>query len=284
MTGGGRSQRVLVRGARKGKSMGRKLEGKVALITGGGTGIGAATARRFAEAGAGVVVTGRRAEPIEAVAREVGGIAVTGDAADEKCCGEAVQAALEGYGALDILVANAGVECFGSATDLDVQQWRDTMRINLDSVLLSARAAIPAMRERGGGSIVVLGSVASLFAGPRFASYVTSKTALIGMTRSLAIDYGPEGIRVNAVCPSFTRNEMGDRAPQVLADTKEISLDEAVAHATRFYPLRRAAAPAEIASCIEFLASEDASFVTGAVLTADGGASAVDLGTIEFFT
>jgi NAD(P)-dependent dehydrogenase (short-subunit alcohol dehydrogenase family) len=263
--------------------MSDRLKGKVALVTGGGTGIGAATARRFADSGAKVVVTGRRSELIEAVADAVSGVAVCGDASDEQHCAQAVTAAVENFGGLDILVANAGVECFGSATELDVQQWRDTLRINLDSVLLSARAAIPAMRRRGGGSIVVLGSVASLFAGPQFASYVTSKTALIGITRSLAVDYGPVGIRANAVCPSFTRTEMGDRALGVLADTKKISLEEAAAYATRFYPLRRPAQPEEIASCIEFLASEDASFVTGAVLAADGGASVVDLGTIEFF-
>jgi meso-butanediol dehydrogenase / (S,S)-butanediol dehydrogenase / diacetyl reductase len=263
--------------------MSQRLEGKVAVITGGGTGIGAAAARRFADSGAKVVVTGRRPHLVQAVAARTGGAAVCGDASDEACCQEAVQTAVERFGGVDILVANAGVECFGSATELDPEQWRETLRINLDSVLLSARAAIPQMRRRGGGSIIVLGSVASLFAGPQFASYVTSKTALIGLTRSLAVDYGPEGIRANIVCPSFTRTEMGDRALQVLADTKGISLEEAVAYATRFYPLRRAAEPDEIASCIEFLASDDASFVTGAVLAADGGASVVDLGTIEFF-
>lgn len=263
--------------------MSERLQGKVALVTGGGTGIGAATARRFAASGARVVVTGRRLDPIQAVAREIDGLAVCGDVSDEAHCRDIVAAAVDTYGGLDILVANAGVECFGSATDLDLEQWREVLRINLDSVLLSARAAIEAMRRRGGGAIIIVGSVASLFAGPQFTSYVTSKTALIGMARSLALDYGPEGIRVNTICPGWTRTEMGDRGLQVLADSKEIGLEEAVQLATRRYPLRRAADPAEIASCIEFLASDDASFVTGAVLTADGGASVVDLGTLDFF-
>jgi NAD(P)-dependent dehydrogenase (short-subunit alcohol dehydrogenase family) len=261
----------------------QRLRGKVALITGGGTGIGAATARRFAASGAKVVVTGRRPEPIKAVAEEVGGLALAGDASEEGHCLRLVEAALERFGGLDILVANAGVECFGSVTDLDLEQWREVLRINLDSVLLSSRAAIPAIKERGGGAIVVIGSVASLFAGPQFTSYVTSKTALIGMTRSLAMDYGPHGIRANAICPGWTHTEMGDRTMQILADAKGISFEQAVSRLTRFYPLRRAADPAEIASCCEFLASDDASFVTGAVLTADGGASVVDLGTLELF-
>jgi NAD(P)-dependent dehydrogenase (short-subunit alcohol dehydrogenase family) len=217
------------------------------------------------------------------VAREIGGLAVVGDVSEEAHCQRAVAATVEQYGGLDILVANAGVECFGSATDLDLDQWREVLRINLESVLLSARAALGPMRQRGKGSIVILGSVASLFAGPQFTSYVTSKTAVIGMARSLALDYGPEGIRVNTVCPGWTRTEMGDRAMGHLAEAKQVSLEEGVRLATRHYPLRRAADPAEIASCIEFLASEDASFVTGAVLTADGGASVVDLGTLEIF-
>ncbi|MHB8867879.1 MAG: SDR family NAD(P)-dependent oxidoreductase [Thermoleophilia bacterium] len=262
--------------------MGERLHGKVAVITGGGTGIGAATARRFAAQGANVVVTGRRLEPIEAVAGEIGGIALAGDVSDEAHCIALATAAVETYGGLDIMVANAGVEVFGSAEHVDLDQWRDVLRVNLDGVLFSARAALGPMRARGGGSIVILGSVASLFGVPSFVSYVTSKHAVIGLMRSLAVDYGPEGIRVNAVCPSFTRTEMGDRALETLGGMIGLNLEEAAIRGTRDYPLRRAAEPEEVASVIEFLASDDASFVTGATIPVDGGASIVDLGMTEF--
>ncbi len=262
--------------------MGGRLQDKVAVITGGGTGIGAATARRFAAQGAKVVVTGRRLEPIEAVAQEIGGIALAGDVSDEAHCTALATAAVETYGGLDIMVANAGVEVFGSAEHVELDQWRDVLRVNLDGVLFSARAALGPMRARGGGSIVILGSVASLFGVPSFVSYVTSKHAVIGLMRSLAVDYGPEGIRVNAVCPSFTRTEMGDRALETLGGMVGLDLEEAAIRGTRDYPLRRAAQPEEVASVIEFLASEDASFVTGATIPVDGGASIVDLGMTEF--
>lgn len=262
--------------------MGERLQGKVALVTGGGTGIGAATARRFAASGAKVVVTGRRPEPIAAVAEEIGGVALAGDVSDEAHCAALVATAVDTYGGLDILVANAGVELFGSAADVPLEQWREVLRVNLDGVLLTARAALVPMRARGGGSIVVLGSVASLFGVPNFVSYVTSKHAVIGLTRSLAIDYGPEGIRVNVVCPSFTRTEMGDRALETLGGLVGLGLEDAAVRGTRDYPLRRPAQPEEVASVIEFLASEDASFVTGATIPVDGGASIVDLGMTEF--
>lgn len=264
--------------------MAGRLDGKVALITGGGSGIGAATARRFAASGAKVVVTGRRQGMIDDVAAQVGGLAIAGDVSDELHCRRLVEAAMREFGGLDILVASAGVETFGSATDVDLDQWREVLRVNLDGVLLSARAAIPAMRQRGGGAIVVLGSVASLFSPPQFTAYVTSKHALVGLTRSLAVDYSPEGIRVNAVCPGWTRTEMGDRTLETLGQMHGLDLEEAVRWGSRNYPLRRAADPSEIASAIEFLASDDASYVTGAVLPVDGGASVVDLGMVEFTT
>jgi len=264
--------------------MGHRLQEKVAVITGGGSGIGAAAARRFAASGAKVVVTGRRADMIERVAEEVGGLAIVGDISREADCQKVIDAAVAEYGGLDILVANAGIETFGSATDVDLAHFGEVLRVNLEGVLLSARAAIPAMRRRGGGAIVVLGSVASLFSPPQFTAYVTTKHAVIGLTRSLAVDYGPEGIRVNAVCPSWTRTEMGDRTLATLGGMHGLDLEEAVRWGTCNYPLRRAADPSEIASVIEFLASEDASFVTGVALPVDGGASIVDLGMVEFTT
>ncbi|MCF8063312.1 MAG: glucose 1-dehydrogenase [Deltaproteobacteria bacterium] len=262
--------------------MSNRLTGKVALITGGGSGIGEATAKRFAASGAKVVVTGRRAAMLEPVAEATGGLAVPGDAGDPDQSAKAVAAAVDAFGGLDILVANAAVEYFGSATEVDLDSWHEMFRVNVDGVLLSARAAIEAMRERGGGAIVVVASVASLVGPPEYVSYATTKSALLGMTRSMARDFGPEGIRVNAICPGWTRSEMVERAMEELGNRAGVGLEEAVRRATMFYPLKRMADPSEIASCIEFLASEDASFVTGAVLVADGGATIADVGMLGF--
>lgn len=262
--------------------MGQRLKGKVAIITGGGTGIGAATARRFAASGAHVVVTGRRAALIESVAKEIGGLAVAGDVGDAAHARQAVDAALEHFGGLDILVANAGVENFGSIGEIDLAAFHEVMRTNLDGVLLSAQAAIEPMKSRGGGSIVIVSSVAGLLGAPHYASYCTSKAALLGLARSICIDYGPSGIRVNTVCPGWILTEIAERALQNFADVKNISLEQMVGNVIKHYPLRRMGTPSEIAATIEFLASSDASFMTGAVLTADGGSSCVDLGTLAF--
>jgi NAD(P)-dependent dehydrogenase (short-subunit alcohol dehydrogenase family) len=262
--------------------MNTSLEGKVALVTGGGTGIGAAAARRFAEIGARVVITGRRQAPLEAVAAEIGGVAVVGDTSDDAHCREAVATAVERFGGLDVLVANAAVEKFGSVTEIALEDWDEALSINLDGVMLACRAAIPAIKARGGGAIVVISSALGLNAAAHFSSYVTSKTALIGLTKSMAMDYGPDNIRVNVLCPGWVRTELAERAIQEVADQKGVELEEMVKRLTSYYPLRRIADPAEMATCIEFLASPASSFVTGAVLSADGGGMCVNSGLLEF--
>jgi NAD(P)-dependent dehydrogenase (short-subunit alcohol dehydrogenase family) len=172
---------------------------RVAIVTGGATGIGAATTRALAVRGVDVIVTGRRAEPLEEVAREVGGVAVVADVTSEDDWGRVVATADERFGGVDTLVANAGIEAFGSAETVGLDEWRTVQRTNVDGVLLGMRAVVPSMRQRGGGSIVVVSSVAGLTSGPEYAAYVTSKTAVLGLVRSAAVDFGPEGIRVNAI-------------------------------------------------------------------------------------
>ncbi|MFZ0015497.1 MAG: SDR family oxidoreductase [Acidimicrobiia bacterium] len=255
---------------------------RVAIVTGGGTGIGAATVRALADGGVDVIVTGRRSEPLEDVAGDVGGVAVVADVTSEQDWSRVVAAADERFGGVDILVANAGIEGFGSVETVDLEEWRAVQRANVDGVLLGMRSVVPSMRRRGGGSIVVVSSVAGLSSGPHYAAYVTSKTAVLGLVRSAAVDFGAEGIRVNAICPGWTRTEMSERETELMAAEQGLTAEQLWGRLVHPLPLGRAAEPEEIASCVEFLAGPGASFVTGAVLVADGGGSAVDVGTLGF--
>jgi meso-butanediol dehydrogenase / (S,S)-butanediol dehydrogenase / diacetyl reductase len=254
-----------------------RLENKVAIVSGGGTGIGAATARAFAREGAKVVVTGRRAEPLEAVAAEIDGRAVAGDTSDDDHVRAAVAAARDAFGGLDVVVANAGLGFGGAAADVDDERWQQTLDVNVTGAFRLARAAIPSLVERGGGSIVLVSSVSALVSGTDGAAYVTSKAAMLGLARSIAVDYGPSGIRANALCPGWVETPMGDGSMESLMTKHGISLGEAYRLVTQHIPLRRPATADEIAACCLFLASDESSIVTGTTLVADGGGLAVDL-------
>jgi NAD(P)-dependent dehydrogenase (short-subunit alcohol dehydrogenase family) len=255
---------------------------RVAIVTGGGTGIGAATARALAASGVTVIVMGRRGEPLRDVADQIGGVAVVADVTSEDDWGRVVAVAEEQFGGMDIFVANAGIEAFGSVETVALDEWRTVQRTNVDGVLLGIRAVVPSMKRRGAGSIVVVSSVAGLTSGPEYAAYVTSKTAVLGLVRSASVDLGPDQIRVNAVCPGWTRTEMSERETEQMAAEEGVSAEQLWSRLVEPLPLGRAADPEEIAACIEFLAGPGASFVTGAVLVADGGGSAVDVGTLGF--
>jgi NAD(P)-dependent dehydrogenase (short-subunit alcohol dehydrogenase family) len=259
-----------------------RLAGKVALVTGGGTGIGAATARLFAREGARVVVTGRRTEPLAAIAEEIGGGACPGDAALPADAERAVRLCTERFGGLDVLVANAGGEGGGAVLDTDDIRWEAALRSNLTSAFVSARAALPELLRRGRGSIVVVSSEAAVTPAPRLAGYSATKTALLGLARSLAVDYGPRGVRANAICPGWVRTPMADQEMDRLAAAHGLDREGAYALACAQLPLRRPAEPDEVAQVCLFLASDESSFVSGAVLTVDGGATAVDVGTLAF--
>jgi len=251
---------------------------KVALVTGGGTGIGAATARRLAADGWAVAVTGRRLEPLEVLADELGALALPGDVGERAEAEAAVSATVECFGGLDGLVLNAGRgEAPGSLLDVDPDAFADVHRVNVLGSVVTARAAIRPLLERK-GALVAVSSVAGLRAAPDSVAYCSSKAALVMLAQCIAVDHGPAGVRANVVCPGWTRTPMGDRAMEGLAGGR----DEAYAEATRHVPLRRACDPEEVAGAIAWLLSDDASYVNGAVLTVDGGSTVVDTGALAF--
>ena len=251
---------------------------KVALVTGGGTGIGAATARRLAADGWGVAITGRRPEPLDALADELDALALPGDVGERADAEAAVAATVEHFGGLDGLVLNAGRSgAPGSLLEVDPDGFADVHRVNVLGSLVTARAAIRPLLERK-GALVAVSSVAGLRAAPDSVAYCSSKAALVMLAQCIAVDHGPAGVRANVVCPGWTRTPMGDRAMAGLAGGP----DEAYAEATRHVPLRRACSPEEVAGAIAWLLSDDASYVNGAVLTVDGGSTVVDIGALAF--
>jgi NAD(P)-dependent dehydrogenase (short-subunit alcohol dehydrogenase family) len=257
----------------------RAWTGKVALVTGGGTGIGEACVAALAAQGAKVAVLGRRRPLVEDVAARHGGLALVADAAN----GEQMRAALAQvqatYGRLDTVIANAGGFGLGACGGTDDAAWQQAFQANLNTAFVTVREALPALTACR-GSIVFVASIAALAAGPEVCGYTTFKHALIGLSRSVARDYGPLGVRANVVCPGWVRTPMADEEMQPLMDAHGLTLDEAYAWVTRDVPMRRAATPAEIAEVCSFLASPAASIVSGAVLTADGGATVVDVPTL----
>jgi NAD(P)-dependent dehydrogenase (short-subunit alcohol dehydrogenase family) len=261
-----------------------RLENKVALITGGGTGVGAATARLFAREGAKVVVTGRRPEPIAAVAAEVEGVSVAGDTSDPAHAAEAVAAAVSAFGGLDVVVACAGLGIEALVGDMDDGQWQRVFDVNLTGPMMMTRAALPVMLERGGGSVVLVSSTNALAAAPASAAYDASKAGLNALARAIAVDYGPQGIRANALCPGWIITPMGDESMDELGAARGLGRQEAYDLASADVPLRRAGTADEMANCCLFLASDESSIVSGTTLVADGGGQAVELTSRMFAT
>lgn len=258
------------------------VAGRVVVITGGGTGIGAAIAERFAGEGAHVVVIGRRPEPLRVVEAEFGAMPVVADAADAASARAAVQSVLARFGRIDVLVANAGGHGFAAVGETGDHEWQSALNANLTTAFTMARESLPALIEAK-GQIVVISSLAGLFAGPSVAGYTVGKHALIGLTRSLARDYGAHGVRVNAICPGWVQTPMADAEMDEFGERAGIaSREDAYRAVTADVPLGRAALPSEIASVARFLGSAESSYMTGAVLVVDGGAHIVDVPTLAF--
>lgn len=257
--------------------------GRVIVISGGGTGIGAATAALYAEQGDRVVVLGRRREPLEQVAAATGAWALPTDVADSAAVRESLDEVLAAYGRIDVVVANAGGHGLASVGETDDAEWERSFRVNVTTAFVLVRAALPQL-EAASGQVVVVSSLAGLFAGPGVAGYTVGKHALIGLTKSLARDYGRRGVRVNAVCPGWVRTPMADGEMDELRQLHPELADRDAAYAkvTENVPLGRPAQPEEIARIIAFLGSPASAVMTGNTILADGGAHVVDLPTIAF--
>lgn len=252
--------------------MAGRLNGRAAIVTAGGAGIGAATARRFVQEGASVVVadiSGRRAEEVAAGIQASGGRAVSlkMDAADPDGVQATIRLALDTYGRLDILFNNAGIAEIAPLEEYTLEGWNRVLAVTLTSVFLGIKYALPIMRQQGKGAIINTASISGTGGDYGMSSYNAAKAGVINLTRSVALENAPYNIRINCVCPGAIHT----RVAQVLGrgQAEEFCRLQAEAH-----PLGRMGEPEEIASTVAFLASDEASFITGAAIVVDGGVTA----------
>ncbi len=244
-----------------------RFENRVVLVTGGSSGIGAAAAAAFAREGARVVITGRDPDRTERAARESGACGTwIGDISNPDMCRDAVARVIDQEGRIDVLVNNAGTIVREHAATTTDEQWLSTMAVNVNGVFFMSREVLGFMRKAGGGAIVNVSSTCGLVGTKGLTAYCASKGAVSLMTQAMALDVACEAIRVNAVCPGATDTPMLFSAHKVQPTRQEMECAQ-----SDTVPLGRMARPEEVAEVILFLASEQASYITGALLPVDGG-------------
>ena len=244
------------------------LNGQVGLITGGGGGIGRAIARRLTQDGMAVAVLDRDADAAQAVADELGGLAVTADVTSEIEVGRAVDAALARFGRIDLLVNNAGIAWTGPALDMPLETLEAILRVNVEGVFIASRAVLPQMIARRARSIVNLASWAGKTGNAWFAGYSASKFAVIGLTQALAREMAPHGIRVNAICPGI----VVDTAMRAALEAQQRHYGQPqTAEREKLIPLGRVSVPDDVARVAAFLASDEAAYITGESINLSGG-------------
>jgi NAD(P)-dependent dehydrogenase (short-subunit alcohol dehydrogenase family) len=254
----------------------KRLDGKVAIVTGGGSGLGLASAQRFAEEGARVVCVDLDGAAAEAAAAGIGdsALGLTADVTDEDSLERAVDATLERFGRVDVLYANAGIPGTGSVHELTRTDWQRVIDVNLTGVFLSARAVLPPMLAQGAGSLILQASVGGLTGIRSLPAYAAAKGGVIALTKQMAADYSERGVRVNAICPGTVRTPLVEATYVGYFGSEEAGQD-ALARRDRDYPMGRLGAVEDIANLALFLASDEARWLAGGIYVADGGMTAV---------
>ncbi len=256
------------------------LKGKVALITGGGTGLGTAIAQRFVKEGAKICISGRRKEKLDAVAKTMpqGSVLVCqGDVTIEADVKRMVEETVKFGGKLDVLVNNAAHDIKGIITELTPDDWRKVIDIDLTGPFLMMREALPLMMKAKNGSIINIASLGGTRCLPACPAYCTSKAGLIMLTQQAALDYGKYNIRVNAVCPGGIDTELLDEMIIPLSQKVGKAKQDGLDYFSKDVPLRRVSKPEEITGICVYLASDESTFMTGSALLIDGGAAIVDV-------